>query len=154
ASHCYFDMEQDVCHTSSWVFDLKMQNANYIDLTNIPKDNVYRCKEVLKTRMDDEFDYALIRLDREVVGRSPLKFRTEGKISDETELVAIGHPSMLPLKLTDHGKILKNDHSSYFDTNLDTFQGNSGSAVFDAKTGLLEGILIGGKTDYIPSKQD
>ena len=33
--------------------------------------------------------------------------------------------------------------------NLDTYGGNSGSAVFNAKTGLVEGILVRGEQDYV-----
>lgn len=152
AAHCFFDMEVDICKTSSWVFDLKMENSNYINLSSIPKDNVYKCKEVLKTRMDDKYDYAIVKLDRKVVGRKPLEFRKTGKIKNEANLVTIGHPTMLPLKITDSGKVLSNENDAFFETSLDAFQGNSGSAVFDSETGLLEGILIGGKTDFVPSR--
>lgn len=150
AGHCYADFEDmDSCGSSSWVFGLQMEGPNYINTQNIPADNVYRCKKILHMKSDDILDFAIIELDRNVVGRSPLKYRTEGKIADEAELVAIGHPSMLPLKVADGASILDNQGQLAFVANLDTFQGNSGSAVFDSNTGLVEGILISGKTDYI-----
>ena len=37
----------------------------------------------------------------------------------------------------------------YFVANLDTYGGNSGSAVFNAKTGVIEGILVRGENDYV-----
>jgi hypothetical protein len=37
----------------------------------------------------------------------------------------------------------------YFRANLDTYGGNSGSAVFDANTGVVEGILVRGENDFV-----
>jgi hypothetical protein len=37
----------------------------------------------------------------------------------------------------------------FFVANLDTYGGNSGSAVFNAATGLVEGILVRGEQDYV-----
>ena len=37
----------------------------------------------------------------------------------------------------------------FFNANLDTYGGNSGSAVFNASTGEVEGILVRGATDYV-----
>ena len=155
AGHCYDSFEEEeACNSASWVFDLNMDGPEYINLEEIPADNVYHCKKVIKLATDGALDFAIIELDRKVMGRTPLKFRTEGKISDDAELVTIGHPSMLPTKVTAGGMILENQDSFEFIANLDTFQGNSGSAVFDAQTGQLEGILTSGKTDYVMSSEN
>jgi V8-like Glu-specific endopeptidase len=106
---------------------------------------------VVQAALDNYNDFAIIKLDRKVAGREPLKFRTAGKIADATKLLVIGNPTGLPTKISDGGKVLINSQSNVFVTNLDTFQGNSGSAVFDSTTGQVEGILIQGKTDYVPS---
>ena len=37
----------------------------------------------------------------------------------------------------------------YFVANLDTYGGNSGSAVFNATSGKVEGILVRGENDYV-----
>ena len=37
----------------------------------------------------------------------------------------------------------------FFSANLDTYGGNSGSAVFNAVNGQIEGILVRGATDYV-----
>lgn len=42
----------------------------------------------------------------------------------------------------------------FFSANLDTFQGNSGSAVFNAETGMIEGILVRGEEDFIPNQAE
>lgn len=151
AGHCFEGPAKGSCQTHSWVFGLKMESDNQINLDSISKDNVYRCKRVIKAVLSNNEDYAVIQLDRKVVNRKALKFRTQGKVNNRANLVVIGHPTMMPLKVSDGGTILANKDKYQFTTSLDTFQGNSGSAVFDQRTGLLEGILVSGKTDYIPS---
>ncbi|MGE3610839.1 MAG: serine protease [Bacteriovoracaceae bacterium] len=154
AGHCYIGESgspEDSCKKYAWVFDYALNSAGQNPIENISPSNVYNCKQVIKAQRDKFLDYAVIKLDRKVEGREPLKFRTSGKISVTTPLVVIGHPTGLPSKISDGGKVTYNSELTRFSTNLDTFAGNSGSAVFDSKTGLLEGILIMGKTDYIPS---
>ena len=156
AGHCLaYDKERpqkDACRDNSWVFGLHMEDSNNINLESISNDRVYKCKKILKLKRDKFEDYAVIKLDRRVVGIRSLRYRTSGKIKSSAKLVVIGHPSMLPTKITDNGSILDNNNPYKFYTNLDTFQGSSGSAVFDSKTGLLEGLLVSGKTDYIVTR--
>ena len=64
-----------------------------------------------------------------------------------TPLVMIGHPSGLPQKISDKAKVLA-IRPNGFTTDLDAFQGNSGSAVFNASNGELLGILVNGNEDY------
>ena len=102
-------------------------------------------------------DYAIIELDREVLGREPLAFRTFGKPNKGDELVVIGHPSGMPLKISDNAYISSFTNNIFFTANLDTFTGNSGSPVFSKhlvkRNGKLvpqvEGILVRGDRDYI-----
>ncbi len=96
----------------------------------------------------NEADYALIRLNRPVIGRTPLKFRTTGEIDLDTELVVIGNPLGLPTKITTSGKVLENKYPHSFSVNIDAFKGNSGSAIFNAETGVVEGILVRGWAPY------
>jgi V8-like Glu-specific endopeptidase len=156
AGHCYrsFDTPENVCKSFGWVFEYDMKSPTHNPTKNISLSNIYLCKRVIAAKLDKDFDYAIIKLDRKVVGREPLKFRSSGKISNSASLVVIGHPSGLPMKISDGGKVTRNVSPTQFSTTLDTFHGNSGSAVFDAKTGMLEGILIQGKNDYQPSKKD
>lgn len=81
-------------------------------------------------------------------GVSPLKFRESGTAGDGEQLVVIGHPSGLPTKIAGGAKI-RSGEAAYFTANLDTFGGNSGSAVFNATTGIVEGILVRGELDYV-----
>lgn len=155
AGHCVIGIMRSpelACKSFAWVFDYSMKSVKDDPTKNIPMTNIYLCSKIIDARLDEQNDYAVIKLDRKVVGREPLKFRDSGKVADSATLVVIGHPTGLPLKVSSGGKVLNNREKNQFATSLDTFQGNSGSAVFNATTGLLEGILVQGKMDYRPSK--
>lgn len=154
AGHCYVNISEspeEICKNFAWVFDYSLNSASENPAENISSKNVYSCKKVIKAQQDKFLDFTVIKLDRKVTEREPLKFRTSGKVSDSTSLVVIGNPSGIPTKIAPGGKVVYNKELTRFSTNLDTFQGNSGSAVFDSQSGLLEGILIMGKTDYVQS---
>jgi hypothetical protein len=89
-----------------------------------------------------------VELDRVVTDRTPLTFRKSGAISVNEPLVVIGHPTGLPTKIAD-GANVRSLSTSFFVANLDTFGGNSGSAVFNANTSEVEGILVRGEEDYV-----
>lgn len=156
AGHCYKSMAtpEQVCKSFAWVFGYEKASSSQDPTRDIPISNVYVCKKVVDAQLSPTADFAVIKLDRPVVGREPLKFRTSGKISNTASLVVIGHPTGLPSKVSPAGKVTRNVDPTRFSTTLDTFHGNSGSAVFDAKTGIVEGVLIQGKNDYQPSKKD
>lgn len=147
AGHCVESMAD--CQNYSWVFDYAHLTSE-VNKHEVDKNNVYKCVSIIERKLDraTRDDYALVKLDRSVHGKVPLKFRTQGKIADNTQLVVIGHPTGLPTKIADEAFVRTNRNSYYFVTNLDTFGGNSGSAVFDSKTGEVEGILVRGETDY------
>lgn len=149
AGHC-MRSEMD-CENNKWVFDYRQDllgdNASDVFVNS---RNVYSCKKIISQKLSraSKNDFALVELDREVGDRDALKFRSEGKIADGTELVVIGHPSGLPTIIADGAQVRTNDNPFFFQANLDTFGGNSGSAVFDAETGVVEGILVRGEEDY------
>lgn len=149
AGHCI--SSQFMCDDHRWVFDYRQDLMPYgDDKALIQTKNIYKCKEIITTALnsDTEADYAVIRLDRPVTDREPLKYRTEGKVPDSAKLVAIGHPSGIGTVITPNGFVRSNNHPQYFITTLDTFGGNSGSAVINEKTGRVEGILVRGDEDY------
>jgi len=155
AGHCFAmgGNPQAECDNKVWVFDYGIDSAGKDPTKNIPITNIYLCKQVVKVAYNAFQDYAIIKLDRPVFGREPLRFRKTGKVSSGSDLVTIGHPSGLPTKITNAGKVTDNSASDRFSTNLDTFHGNSGSAVFHSQSGLVEGILIQGKPDYVLSNK-
>ncbi len=147
AGHCITG--QSRCNSYKWVFDYKVNSEDQFNI-NVPTTSVYKCKEIITTVLDRRTsdDYALIRLDRKVTDRRALTFRRSGKIKKGEDLVVIGHPTGLPTKIADGAKV-KSTNKVYFNANLDTYGGNSGSAVFNANTGEVEGILVRGATDYV-----
>lgn len=156
AGHCM--KTQASCDGNAWVFDYGVfENGGGEKNITVKTSAVYKCAKIITQVLDAQNtknDYAVIKLDRAVEGRAPLKFRTEGKIEDNTELTVIGHPSGLPSKVAGGANVRKNDNDTFFVANLDTFGGNSGSAVFDATSGVVEGILVRGETDYVLDSSD
>lgn len=149
AGHC-ITSERD-CAGNKWVFDFRQDLLTDGDKELfVNSDNVYGCKKIISRSLsrNSQNDYALIELDREVTDREPLKFRTEGRIETNDPLVVIGHPSGLPTIIAGGANVRTNVSDFFFQANLDTFGGNSGSAVFNAKTQVVEGILVRGETDY------
>ena len=147
AGHC-IQSESD-CAANKWVFDYKVDDAGQSGVT-VANTSVYSCKRIISRTLDrmTQDDYAYIELDRVVTDRAPLTFRKTGSIKAGDEILVIGHPTGLPTKITDgaHVRALK---GKFFTANLDTYGGNSGSAVFNATTGVVEGILVRGENDFI-----
>lgn len=151
AGHCVKDLTD--CSDYKWVFDYKLANATAKKIT-VPKTSVYSCKGIIARALNpiNQDDYAVIQLDRNVTGRKPLSIRKTGKITKGTDIVVIGHPTGLPTKIAD-GAQVRSLASKFFVANLDTYGGNSGSAVLNAKTGAVEGILVRGENDYVMSEE-
>jgi V8-like Glu-specific endopeptidase len=173
AGHCIKNTED--CSKFSWVFDYALKEGE--EKTSVPTSSVYSCKSIVSRELTGEGaygvfasfggssgggtgggtstndrsdlnDYAIIRLDRKVTDREVLKVRKSGKISVGEELVLSGYPSGLPLKIAAGGKVTTL-RDKYFLATVDAFGGNSGSAVFNAKSGEVEGILVRGNKDYV-----
>lgn len=158
AGHCM--VNEDECKNNRWVFGFKYDSKDF----NV--NQVYSCKSITSQRYKytekEVSDYAVIELDREVVGYKPLKLRKFGRVLLKTPLVVIGHPMGLPMKATDGAVVSRmNDierenpiksfflRSHYFTANLDSYGGNSGSPVFNARNGEVEGILVQGADDFV-----
>lgn len=148
AGHCI--NETSGCEEYAWVFDYNL-SSSAMEQPLLKSNNVYSCARVVRSILDPvtQMDYAVVELDRPVVDRKPLKFRRSGRIAMETPLVVIGHPSGLPTKIADGARVMEYKNNVFFRTNLDTYGGNSGSAVFNAKTLEVEGILVRGARDYV-----
>ena len=145
AGHCITSKKD--CASYNWVFDYRLENPD--DLANkVSNNSVYNCKRILEHKLTgglNQNDYALIQLDRKV-DRRPLRYRQHGEIKKDSKIFVIGHPSGLPTKIALDG-VVRKKRKTYFQANVDTFGGNSGSAVFN-KNGVIEGILVRGKDDY------
>lgn len=138
------------CARSAIVFDVMGEIPAGRDYV-APADNVFFCKEVLSySLVPNADDYAVIRLDRPVRDRTPLQFRAAGLPKPGAALTLIGHPTGLPMKIAAGDSLVRSasEDSNIVFAQLDSFQGNSGSPVFDRETGLVEGILIDGDNDF------
>ena len=147
AGHCIKDAAD--CASYKWVFDYKVEAADQGKIT-VPKSSVYSCTKILARKLDNfgKDDYAMFEIDRKVTDRRPLSFRKTGKVAKGDSLVVIGHPTGLPTKIAD-GANVRSLSSKFFSANLDTYGGNSGSAVINVKTSEVEGILVRGENDYV-----
>lgn len=143
AGHC---IQARSCAQYSFAFGYKMDSASS-GPESLPESEVYRCKEVLVSeQLTRGQDYALVRLDRPVRGHRVLNMASSAaRVGDD--LVVIGHPAGLPTKIAGGGKV-RSSQSAFFVANLDTYGGNSGSAVFDATSLDVVGILVRGERDF------
>jgi len=145
AGHCVTSERE--CKDFKFVFDYAKERPGH-DPSLIPKSNVYSCKTLVGRELtNNDQDWALVRLDRPVTDRRPLEIERNGDATLNTPLTIIGHPSGLPSKIARGGKIHKIEHHHYV-ADLDSFGGNSGSAVLNANTLKVEGVLVRGRSDY------
>lgn len=147
AGHCVEDY--DACSDNHWVFDFKTDSRGRAG-KKIKNSDIYKCKRVISQTLSNplNLDYAVVQLDRKVTDREPLEINNSGEIKNFTRLMVIGSPMGLPTKVADGAWVRSNTHPHFFQANLDSFQGNSGSAVFNEKNGLVEGILVRGEQDF------
>lgn len=142
------------CSEYRWVFDFKVDEESKKAGLDVKEENIYKCKRVVSNTLSTSLglDYAVVQLDRKVTDREPLEIRNDDAVANDQALLVIGSPSGLPLKVAGGANVRKNVHPFYFSANLDTFQGNSGSAVFNAVNGTVEGILVRGEDDFEPNQ--
>jgi V8-like Glu-specific endopeptidase len=148
AGHCMVNTGEShhetelYCKAFSWLFDYN----EITDTQNVNADNLYKCKQVIYAVKDEHApfrDYAIVQLNRPVKGRLPFKLNVN-PVKPQDVFGMIGYPMGLPAKYSKNGRILvNNSNRQSFLTNLDAFEGNSGSGVFNAKNEIV-GILVGG----------
>ncbi len=131
---------QEDCSSSYWVFDYVVEKNKEMDGNFIVKESsLYNCVEIINRKFSGCFnDFALIRLDRKVTDRTPLKVRRSGKTANYARLYLMGYPHGLPLKAVVVENVF-NDHEESFFTSF-SLPGFSGSPVVDTATGFVEGI--------------
>lgn len=119
------------------------------------KDNVYHVTQIVAhgVRDADGLDLLLLRLDRPVVNRRPVRIRREGRATVGDPLVALGHPDQLPMKIDLLGRVagVSRDGRSLFTTGIHAIQGNSGSMIYNLRSGYVEGIItsIGSNGEFL-----
>lgn len=149
AGHCY---DSSDIASVRFVFGFVMQNVSTA-VTVVNANQVYSGIEVVGHALSGNLDYAVVRVDRAVTApdADPLEIRRSGTIPLGTQVGVIGHPSGLPMKIAFGSQTTVRDQgpAGYFVANLDTYGGNSGSPVFNAATGVVEGILVRGAPDFV-----
>lgn len=148
AGHCM--KGQADCEGKLFAFNVQTSNENKFGYKVLNK-NVYECSEVVSNVFDTDGiqDYAVVRLKKKVFGKTPLKLRTKGLISSTEQVFMIGHPLGLPLVATKNAYVNETNQSHFFKATLDSFEGNSGSPVFNSKTFEVEGLLVRGEEDFV-----
>lgn len=111
---------------------------------NFQKDDIYRVVKVVAW-CNGSTDWAIVRLDREVVGRDPLPIRFNKKMHKGDKVYMLGHPLGVSMKLL-NGKV-KANQSWCLLANLNALSGVSGGPVFDQKSRKVIGILVSGHFD-------
>lgn len=146
AGHCVENIQE--ANKYVWVFDYTDELSNVPDESYIELDpaQIFEVSEVILSEYNDEekVDYAFLRLDRKT-SRTPFRFRTSGNAKINTKVATIGSPNGLPLKYDDKAKIVDYSSENWFKSNIDTFNGSSGSPVFNLN-GFVEGIHVRGAT--------
>lgn len=140
-----------MCSDFNWVFDYQVDFEGQDILTNRPKQTKVKCVNVIKAVHEEingqRIDYALFRIDTKMPKRYQFKPSSMG-VSKGSAVEILGYPSGLPLKHSAGAFVLKaNTKLPYFEANIDSVGGNSGSPVFGS-TGNLYGILVRGNDDF------
>ena len=168
AGHCITDEAK--CADTKFVFGYNIDGAGRAANTTVPSRDVYGCKKIVGRDLDKEYggyiglavniakailnvagpDYAVVQLDRPVEGREPLKINRKlfSGLKESDPVFIIGHPVGLPVKVAGDAKVMDTGIKAFFTADLDSFGGNSGSAVFNARTNEIEGILVRGSNDF------
>lgn len=147
AGHCIEN--QTDCDTTRFVFGYSV-NAPGVYPNSADEKDVVGCKSIVARKLEGQgADYALIKLNRKITHRTPLVVEKNSSLKPGDPIGVIGHPSGLPTKVSYGAEVRSTAPVGYFTTNLDTYGGNSGSAVFNANTGRIEGILVRGEVDFV-----
>jgi hypothetical protein len=148
AGHCI--TSETRCQGTKFVLNYAVKQDGQFP-TQAKAEDVLGCKEIVSRKLENYgADYALIRLDRAVKHVQPLRINRAADLKAGDSLGLIGHPSGLPTKVAFGDSVVRNvEPNGYFLASLDAYGGNSGSAVFNANTGLIEGILVRGERDFV-----
>jgi V8-like Glu-specific endopeptidase len=165
AGHCL--RLQSECDETAFVFNQYVSGPKQPWNGEVAKADVYYCKRVISAEVGKRVDYAFLQLDRPAdffrpedppaPALAPVSPSASGK-GDDSETVKgdplfmIGYPLGQPMKLTVNGVVRKAQKQTLL-TNLDAFYINSGSPVYNGRTGRLAGLLIQGEIDFNPTPE-
>lgn len=152
AGHCV--NKHTRCEKMAFIFDYAKKLPNE-EIRRVPRDQFYRCESLI-ARVYNPFeeyaeilsgelwyDWAVMRLDRPVTDRAPVTLMSGDRLLRGAKVQAIGHPMGIAMKVT-NGDVITDDKDRFMNTNLDIYQGNSGSPVFNPVDGHVHGIVTRG----------
>lgn len=147
AGHCFTSARD--CDGKLVIFNVqtkKEAKAQHV----VSNQNIYECSEILSSFSSDieGRDFSVIRLKKKVMGSISLKMRNSGAITTDDQVFMIGHSMGLPLVATANAQVSDIHDPHIFKAPLDSFEGSSGSPVFNSKTFEVEGILVRGEEDF------
>jgi len=152
AGHCLGQGMQTDLNGMYYVFDYAVKQAG-VNPSTFTGDQVYRASQILGYFLgdgDSANDWAVLKLDRAVTGRTPASVRSSGSISVGQSVVAIGFGAGLPMKFSDNATV-QGLIDFGFEADFDIIGGNSGGPIINADTGMIEGVLSAdqGIDDYM-----
>jgi V8-like Glu-specific endopeptidase len=158
AAHCLIDVgdkkksPEEVCKSHNFIFDFndsKFQSDNHHGAI-VKKKDVYSCAKVIEYKNDNEHDYAVIKLDRIVEGRSPVKLLNPSEMTYGSAISTLGFPQGLTLRASTDGKFYElSKNRNWLLTQVDSFSGNSGGPIIDELTNMVVGIHTHGLNDAL-----
>ncbi len=146
AGHCIEDCGEEELY---FVFRNYYKDKNTLE--TLTKDDVYSCEEVLATKLDNNGDYSIIKLDRPVASHlSPAPVNLSNDLLEVGfDVTVIGFPLGMPAKVAGGAQVKNDLHKGYqFTANLDTYSGSSGSGVY-SDSGEIVGIIVDGRDDFV-----
>lgn len=130
------------------VYGFRMKSKLDANITIAQRD-IYEPIKIVKRELEGTTnDYSVLEIRQIFPENRITSVRRTGKISDNDKVHVIGYPSGLPIKVTLNANIFNNSYLNYFIINSDTYQGNSGSPVFNSASHIVEGILVRGEKDF------
>lgn len=130
-----------------WMFDYKMDEGGFDHKRH--RQNFYKCERIVQRIFDPStaISYIVLELEKEVVGVKPVKLSKTNTLSSDDELVVMGHPEGLPLKIAAGARVF-DQNEKHFLVSSDIHGSNKGAPIINKRTYELEGILISGRKNY------
>ena len=140
---------QEACDATKVAFDFAYETEGS-RLVSLPEEKVYQCTRVLERELHfllngDLIDYGIIKLDRPVTDRAPMKLRDGAPMESGADVTIAGHPEGIPQKISD-SKVADSLECTRLGHNAGTSVISSGSGIFDPVTNAVAGIHSQGVT--------
>ncbi len=158
AGHCVLD--QNDCLSKKIIFNLLDSSNRLFSSKRLVKANqVFNCKQIIAHGADESMDYSIIELEEDTKDSIPLIVNDSSHGVKPSSVYMLGHPYGLSLmhsqsSIVNDSESMGNDGDLIFKASLDSFEGNSGSPVFNSETHKVEGILINGQDDLFFDSQN